>query len=317
MKSGLLTHLGSWTLAMKVEFDRRQNTARSPCRYAEGQLNQNQNPAMKKTKRFMKHVLLFGCSLVLGTWGMPAQENTNIAPQAEHVFRAACQYLAEAPFFCLTAEVWREHVTQSGQKLQFSRTVTFEVKRPNRLHVEIRSPQAERGFWYDGQSLTILDRKRNLFSTVPMPGTLDAALDRARDQFGIDLPLADLAVSDPYQNATSSVRKGADYGLEPVLGVDCHHLAFTQENVDWQVWIQDGPQPLIRKFVIAHKNEAGAPQFTALLTRWDLTNRISDSDFVFEPPRGATKVEMRQDRPQSSEDRSSGPSTPLTSPKAK
>ena len=265
----------------------------------------------------MKHALLFVCSLVLGTWGMPAQEKTNIAPQAEHVFRAACQYLAEAPFFCLTAEVWREHVTESGQKLQFSRTVTFEVKRPDRLHVEIRSPHSERGFWYDSKSLTILDRKRNLFSIAPMPGTLDAALDSAHDQFGIDLPLIDLAVSDPYQNATSNVRKGVDYGLATVLGVDCHHLAFTQENVDWQVWIQDGPQPLIRKLVITHKNEAGAPQFTALITRWDLTGRISESDFVFEPPRGATKVEMRQDRAQNKEDLTSGHSTPLTSPKAK
>jgi len=265
----------------------------------------------------IRHASLIGCSLVFGTCGASAQEKTNIAPQAERSLRAACQYLAEAPFFCLTAEVWREHVTASGQKLQFSRTVTFEVKRPNRLHVEIRSPHSERGFWYDGKSLTILDRKRSLFSTAPMPGTLDAALDQAHDQFGIDLPLIDLAVSDPFQNATSSVLKGTDYGLAPVLGVDCHHLAFTQENVDWQIWIQDGPQPLIRKFVITHKQEEGAPEFTAFITRWDLAQRISDSDFVFEPPPGATKVEMQPDRPEGREDRSSGPATPLTSPKAK
>jgi hypothetical protein len=265
----------------------------------------------------MKHALLIGGSLVLGAWATSAQEQATISPEAERSFRAACQHLAEAPFFCLTAEVWREHITSTGQKLQFSRTVTFEVKRPNRLHVEIRSPHSERGFWYDGKSLTILDRKRNLYSAVPMPGTLDAALDNAHDQFGIDLPLIDLAVSDPYQNAMSSVLKGTDYGLAPVLGVDCHHLAFTQENVDWQVWIQDGPQPLIRKFVITHKNEPGAPEFTAFITRWDLTQRISDSDFVFDPPPGATKVEMRPDRPESREDRSSRPSTPLTSPEAK
>jgi hypothetical protein len=266
---------------------------------------------------FKKRALFIGCGLVLGTCGMPAQENTNISPQAERSLRAACQYLADAPFFCLTAEVWREHMTASGQKLQFSRTVTFEVKRPNRLHVEIRSPHSERGFWYDGKSLTVLDRKRNLFSTAPVPGTLDAALDQAHDRFGIDLPLSDLAVSDPYQNATCKVLKGTDYGLSPVLGVDCHHLAFMQENVDWQVWIQDGPQPLIRKFVITHKQEEGAPEFTAFITRWDLTQRISDSAFEFTPPSGAAQVEMRPDRPDSGKDRSSGSSTPLTSPKAK
>jgi len=265
----------------------------------------------------MKHVLIIACSLLLGISGTPAQEKTNTSPQAERALRAACQYLAEAPFFSLTAEIWREHVTESGQKLQFSRTVTFEVKRPDRLHVEIRSPHSERGFWYEGKSLTVLDRKRNLFSTASMPGTLDAALDKAHDQFGIDLPLIDLAVSDPYTSATAKVLKESYYGLAPVLGVDCHHLAFTQENIDWQMWIQNGPQPLIRKLVITHKNEEGAPEFTALITRWDLTARISDSDFVFEPPRGATKVEMRQDRAEGGQDHSSGTVTPLPSPKAK
>jgi hypothetical protein len=189
----------------------------------------------------------------------------------------------------------------------------MEVKRPNRLHLEISTPHSQRGFWYDGKSLTILDRQRNLYSTAAMSGTLDAALDKAHDQFGIDLPLVDLAVSDPYKNATAKVLRGADYGLAPVLGVNCHHLAFTQTNIDWQVWIQDGPQPLIRKLVITHKNEEGAPEFTALITRWDLTERISDSDFVFEPPRGAGKIEMRPDQAVSGQEKH----LPLINPKTK
>jgi hypothetical protein len=129
---------------------------------------------------------------------------------------------------------------------------------------------------------------------------------------GIDLPLIDLAMSDPYQNATAKVQGSRYYGISPVLGVPCHHLAFTQENVDWQVWIEDGPQPLIRKFVITQKNEPGAPEFTALITRWNMTDRIADSDFVFERPKGASKIEMRPDEP-------SGGSTnaPQTSPNEK
>lgn len=89
----------------------------------------------------MTRALLISCSLVLAGCGARGQEQTNIAPQVEHVLRAACQYLSEAPFLGFTAEVWREHVTETGQKLQFSRTITFEIKRPNRMHVEIRAPQ--------------------------------------------------------------------------------------------------------------------------------------------------------------------------------
>ena len=266
------------------------------------------------TKRLKRSFIIIG-SAVLATWAAPGQPQTNIAPEADRVLSAACQYLAQAPYFSLNAEVWREHVTASGQKLQFSRRVSMEVKRPNRLHMEIASPHSQRGFWYDGKSLTILDREPGLFSMAAMPNVLDAALDKAHDQFGIDLPLADLAVSDPYKNATAKVLKGAYYGLSPVLGINCHHLAFTQENVDWQIWIEDGPHPLIRKLVITHKNEQAMPEFTALITDWDLTDRIAESDFAFEAPRGASKIEMLPDQAMGGE--SSQVHLPLTNPKNK
>ena len=50
--------------------------------------------------------------------------------------------------------------------------------------------------------------------------------------------------------------------------------------------------PLIRKFVITHKNEPEAPEFTALVREWDMTDRIAEADFTFEPPDGALKVRM-------------------------
>ena len=260
--------------------------------------------------------------LLLGAWGVAAQQQPNTSNaqtqsstphaqpgnissqaspaadtsrQAEQLLRAACQYLAEAPFFSLDAEIWREHIDDAGQKVQFARQADMQIKRPDRLRAEIFSPHSQRGFWYDGKSLAILDRKRNLFSTTSMPGNLDGALDAAHDQFGIDLPLIDLALSDPYKSAMAKVKSATYFGLATAIGFQCHHLAFTQDNIDWQIWIQDGPQPLIRKFVITHKNEEGSPEFTALIRDWDFVNRISESNFAFEPPSGAMKIEMRKD----------------------
>ncbi len=239
--------------------------------------------------------LLLSCGLLVTGSCLGAQNPSQIAPEAERIFRAASQYLAEAPQFSLSAEIWREHVTDFGPKVQFSQSVEMEIRRPGRLHATIQSSHGQRGFWYDGKSLTVLDGKRNLFSATAMPGTLDETLDVAHDQFGIDLPLMDLALSDPYKSGMSKVQGARYYGIAPAMGFECHHLAFTQDNIDWQVWIQTGPQPLIRKFIITHKNEPGAPEFTALIRSWDFVSRIADADFVFEPPRGASKIEMRKD----------------------
>jgi hypothetical protein len=224
------------------------------------------------------------------------QPQGGIDPHAQEVLRSACQFLAQTPHFGLTAEIWREHVEPDGDKVQFTREVNMEVKRPNSLHVDIHSSYTDRGFWYQGHELAVLDRKKNFFSTTPMPPNIDEMLNAAHDQFAIDLPLVDLAVSDPYDNAIQRVQTGRYLGLSSAMGYTCHHLAFTQENIDWQVWIQDGPQPLIRKFVITHKLEPGQPEFTALIRGWDMLDRISNSEFAFEPPRGAVRVQMLRDR---------------------
>jgi hypothetical protein len=223
----------------------------------------------------------------------PAEQT--ISPRAEGVLRSACDFLAQLPAFSFKGEIWREHVNAAGQKIQFSRSVQMDVKRPAGLRLEISSPSSTKEFWYDGKTLTILDRSHNWYSSATMPPTLDDAIDAARDDYGIDLPLIDFAVSDPYTNATAKIESSKYYGISPVLGVPCHHLAFTQENVDWQIWIEEGPQPLIRKFVITHKNDPGQPEFTAFLTDWNLTDPIADSDFTFTPPTGASKIEMRKD----------------------
>ncbi len=244
----------------------------------------------------MKRLLTLACVLCCGASGSAQQQQPNLAPRTREVLSDACKYLAQTPFFGITAEIWQEHVTDSGEKLQFTRVVDMEVKRPDRLHVVVESPRVNQQFWYNGDSLTILDGKRNLYSATSMPANLDAMLDTAHDQFGIDLPLIDLAISDPYSNAVARVQNGRYLGISQAMGFACHHLAFTQDNIDWQVWIQDGPQPLIRKFVITHKNEPGSPEFTALIRSWNLNDRIADSDFAFTPPRGATKIEMRKDQ---------------------
>jgi hypothetical protein len=40
------------------------------------------------------------------------------------------------------------------------------------------------------------------------------------------------------------VQSGTYVGLHNVGKVKCHHLAFRQRMLDWQIWIEAGDQPL-------------------------------------------------------------------------
>jgi hypothetical protein len=75
-------------------------------------------------------------------------------------------------------------------------------------------------------------------------------------------------------------------------GVVCTHLAFRAPHVDWQIWIQDGDQPLPRKFVITSPDIAGAPQFTVVMTGWNLAPELTDGMFEFEPAADAKQIEF-------------------------
>ena len=85
---------------------------------------------------------------------------------------------------------------------------------------------------------------------------------------------------------------GEYLGIHLAAGVPCHHLAFSQEAIDWQIWIDAGPQPLPRKIVISYAGEPGAPQYTATIRRWNLDPAFPEDLFRFEAPEGATGISL-------------------------
>jgi hypothetical protein len=223
-----------------------------------------------------------------------ADGKPTIDAHADELLRRMGDYLAQAQFFSVNAEIWQDVSLASGQRVQAGRTVDLQVRRPNRLHAEVHSTRRNRGLYYDGKSITLLNRVQNFYGSIPAPGSLDEALDLASERFGIAMPLEDLIVSDPYQSAIRKIISGTDIGPVTVLGVPCEHLAFSQGMVDWQIWIEAGAKPVPRKIVITYKDEDGAPQYTAIFSNWDFETKLPDFLFNFEPPSGAAKISVAE-----------------------
>lgn len=222
----------------------------------------------------------------------PPTGTNAIGRRADELLRRTSDYLSQSPFFSVNAEVWQDAVMASGQRVQATRTVDLEVRRPNRLHAEIRSTRRNRGIWYDGKTVSMLDRNRGTYGVVPAANNLDEMLDSALIRFGIAVPLEDLIESNPYAEVRQKVSTGTDIGPTTVLGVPCEHLAFSQTNIDWQIWIEQGPKPVPRKIVITYKDEEGSPQYTAIFSDWDFLTKLPEFVFNFEPPPGAAKVDV-------------------------
>jgi len=223
-----------------------------------------------------------------------AGQKNALDPRADELVKRMGDYLGHAKFFSVSAEVWQDIQLSSGQRIQAGRTIELQVRRPNRLRAEVHSARRDRELVYDGSAITLLNRAQNFYGTVQISGSLDEAMDVASERFGIAMPLEDFVRSDPHKDLMHKVTSGADIGPATVMGVPCEHLAFTQDNIDWQVWIENGARPVPRKFVITYKDEPDSPQYTAIFSNWDFTTNLPDFVFHFEPPAGASKIPVKE-----------------------
>ncbi len=222
---------------------------------------------------------------------LPAQPVAD-SSWGDTLLRQMSDYLRAAEEFSFRTEVTTERALKTGQKIQFSRAAGIFVRRPNKLYVEVRGDLENERMWYDGEDFTVLNIDDNEYEQASVRGDIDSALDHMAQTYGESSPLADLVYSNPYAILVENVETGMYVGLHEVRGVKCHHLAFTQKNIDWQIWIEDGARPVPCKAVITYKNIDSVPQFTAVLYDWEFSPHLPDSLFRFYPRKGAVEMDF-------------------------
>lgn len=220
----------------------------------------------------------------------PAAPPPAIEPQAGQALKQMSDLLGAARSFTFHAEIDFDEVHGRGQKLQFAAAMDTNVRRPDGLAVHYGSDLGAKQLWYDGKVVTILDPVHDTWAREKAPATIDAALDQLEQQRQFSVPLGDFAHANPYAALTANVRGGFYVGLHDVGGVDCHHLAFQQDDVDWQIWIDAGEKPLPRKIVITYKNLPGAPQYAAVLSKWTFPAELPGTTFEATLPKEAHEV---------------------------
>jgi hypothetical protein len=215
-----------------------------------------------------------------------------IDPKANEILKHMGDYLKSANQYTFRAHSTFEKVSPSGQKIQYGETQDVSVRRPDRLHAVIQGDLVSNRFWYDGKSMAMLDTRLNIFATTETPTDIDSTLVFAANKYGITAPLGDLVISDPYTSLIENVKSGTYVGLHTIDGVKCHHLAFTQENIDWQIWIEEGRMQVPRKVVITYKHAEGMPQYTSQLLEWNFSPHLPDTVFAFVVPVNAEEIEF-------------------------
>ena len=220
----------------------------------------------------------------------PTNAAPAVAEQADRLIKQVGAYLGSAQQFTFHADVTFDHVLPSGQKLQFSSAEEVVLQRPGRLYVEWNGDLGARRFWYDGKSVTLYDPAMPFYASEAAPPEIDKMLAELLPKLNFTPPLADLLYRDPYKTVRGNIEYGFDLGQSGVNGRTCRTLAFVEKDIDWQIWVENGPQLTPRKLLITYKNQPSQPQFAAVFKDWDFAPRIAESVFTPELPPGTEKI---------------------------
>jgi len=220
--------------------------------------------------------------------GVTAQQGVD--PKARALLEAMSTFLASQPQLSVQTHGSTEVVLQTGEKVEFEHSSDVRLKRPNKLRSDRRGEKVDAEFYYDGRNFTLYGKNQHYYATAAAPATIDEAIDAARERLGVEAPAADLLYSNPYNILMEDVVSGTYLGTSAVRGASCHHLAFRGNETDWQIWIEDGPNPVPCKFVIVSKKVQGSPEFSVEFSRWNFSPRLDDAVFRFTPPSDAKRI---------------------------
>jgi hypothetical protein len=151
---------------------------------------------------------------------------------------------------------------------------------------------------FDGTTISFAHGAQKVYATASATGTVDDAVKHFVQKLRMRIPLALMYVSNLSEEFEQRVESATYVEYSTQFDVPCHHVAARTANVDFQVWVAAGREPLPRRVVITYTSEQGEPQFWANFTNWNLSPSVSEAMFVFTPPQGAEKIPFLAELPQ-------------------
>ena len=217
------------------------------------------------------------------------------APSADAILRQMSDKLGAAQKFSFKArrDIDAGLITEDG--LPNKAEVTVTVQRPDKVVIHATSTEVTRHFYDDGKKLTLFDKSKNLYSTVPIAVPLDELPAELAEVYGFTPPVAGFLVSNPYEGIVWHTKTITYTGTGSIKtarkSVPCHRLALSGTLADAELWI--GVNDLLpHRLTATVKRESGNAHVTIEISDWNLAAKTKDADFVFSPPKGASQITM-------------------------
>jgi hypothetical protein len=209
--------------------------------------------------------------------------------RGQELIRGMSDRLARAKVFTVKTRDTRIRGAQS-QPIQTERT--FFLARPDRIAFTSIGDQLDVRGWYTDGKVTLVSPNAKVWARVRGEATIDDTLDRLAERFEMQMPMADFFYSVPYDALMADGMKGGYVGRETVEQVECEHVTFADDTVEWHLWLPRSGEPVPKKYRVTAKRMRGQPTSEVVFLQWDLRTRVPDANFAPQVPEGFERIAM-------------------------
>lgn len=289
-------------------------------------------------KKIYQHLLsVTGAVLLLGTLPLPAEKMPTLATTTTHTAQVEAKadavltrmdvFYRGLKSFQLDLDV-QLHMEAEGMKQEIASTWSVAMQRPNKLAILHKAGQNQFTFVCDGGNTFVYIPAIKRYLEKPAPPSLDVFFTEESEaalllQQGVPF-FSSLIAPHPRNRLLEDVAAVKYIGTEMWQGAECHMLRGEQRQFDWNLWIENGKQPMVRKVIMDMGKTAKlmaerTPQMKS--ARWQIEIQFNQVEinptltadaFKFVPPANAKKVDSF--RPQPNEEEGPHPLTGKPAP---
>ena len=248
----------------------------------------------------MRQIRYILCALltVLGTTATIQAETTGkgpkIMPQTSLVPSAlllkSYRYMGGLKQFSIKAVTTSDDLYRNKMAVTYIHEIEMDVNRPDKLYIQKHGDLKNKAYYINAGNFTVYDEDTNYYGRLDTPKSIDKALDFLFEKYHVKTSLANILYTD-LDRRIPPKEKGVYFGISEVEGVPCHHIGFSTQTQEYQVWIEQGERPLIRMFIITDKSESYHPRSMTVL-HWDLKPAFDENHFLFEVPKNAIQIDI-------------------------
>jgi hypothetical protein len=233
--------------------------------------------SLNQTVRTVIAVLvLCGLAGVTGTQSAAADD-----AEPKQMFKTMTDYLAGQQAFSFKYDATLDIITADMMKVGLASSGSLTLQRPDKARMT-RTGVVDVELTYDGKTVSAIGKNLNVYTKIPLEGSVEDMIDTLRFAYGVEAPAADLLSPNAFAIMMENVTAGKDLGSGVIGGEVCNHVAFRTRDTDWEVWIADGDVPRPCRFTITSRMMAMAPSYTVQISDWKAGKDVAADDFMLQ-----------------------------------